>query len=277
MAPINPAWLPRVPMRRIHWHWTAGTHTPNDHDRKAYHLLIDGDGNWHKGVPGIELNSGGIKAGYAAHTLNGNTDAIGISLCGMGGAQESPFRPGNWPIRPTQIDALVEGLRQLGKVYSIPVTRKTMLSHAEVQLTLGIAQRAKWDWTMLPGPVTSIKGALAIGDWIRGRVSEAASLAAADPIPAGATGRVTASSLIARNGPNGAQVGSIPRDTLVTVQEAQSGWLLVETPAGHRVWVSAEHVAIVDGPPATAPTIPDPRRAAIAAIRAQADILEANL
>lgn len=41
--------------------------------------------------------------------------------------------------------------------------------------------------------------------------------------------------------------------------------------------VSEDHVAIIDGPPATAPTVPDRRRAAIASIRAQADVLEANL
>lgn len=274
---LDPAWLPRVPMRRIHWHWTAGTNTPNSTDRKAYHLLIDGEGNWHRGVAGIELNSGGIKPGYAAHTLNANSDAIGISLCGMGGAMESPFDPGKWPITPKQIDALVEGCRALGEFYAIPVTRKTMLSHAEIQPTLGIQQRNKWDWTRLPDDVTLLRGGHVIGDWIRGRIAQDAIVAPAEPLPTGATGRVTASSLNARNAPNGAITGNLPRGVILTVVSEAGEWLQVETPAGFVVWVSREHVEIIDGPRPVAPSAPDPRRELIAEFRKFLDQFEATL
>lgn len=274
---IDPAWLPRVSMRRIHWHWPAGGHYPNQTDLNAYHLLVDVDGKWHKGRASIALNSGSPKPGYAAHTLNANSDAIGIALCGMGGAQESPFDPGKWPIRPIQVDTLVAGCRQLGEFYDIPVTRKTMLSHAEVQSTLGIQQRNKWDWTRLPDDVTTLRGAHAIGDWIRGRIAGAALPVVAEPIPTGATGRVTASSLIARNAPNGTQVGSLPRDTIVSVDAEDGTWLQVTTPAGFTVWVSREHVEIIDGPRPIEPTKADPRRAMIAEIRKQLDALEASL
>lgn len=263
-------------MRRIQWHWPAGTHDPNKTDKDAYHLLVDGDGRWHRGTASIALNSGTLKPGYAAHTLNANSDAIGIALCGMGGATESPFDPGKWPIRPIQMDTLIEGCRQLRDVYGIPVTRKTMLSHAEVQITLGIQQRNKWDWNRLPDDVTTIRGALAIGDWIRARIDgEAATVA--DPIPTGATGRVTASSLNARNSPDGTITGSLPIDTLVRVIAEQGDWLSVQTPAGFRVWVSKAYVEIIDGPRPIEPTKPDPRRAAIAEIRKQLDALEASL
>ena len=46
---IDPAWLPRVSMRRIHFHWPAGGHYPNQTDLNAYHLLVDVDGKWHLG------------------------------------------------------------------------------------------------------------------------------------------------------------------------------------------------------------------------------------
>lgn len=274
---IDPAWLPPVPMRRIHWHWPAGAHMPNDTDRRAYHLLIDGDGRWHRGTASIALNSGGLKPGYAAHTLNANSDAIGIALCGMGGATEVPFNAGQWPIRPVQIAALVKGCRQLGEVYNIPVTRKTMLSHAEVQPTLGIPQRQKWDWTRLPDDVTTIRGGIAIGDWIRAQIAAGTAAAPADPIPTGATGRVTASELRTRNAPDGDITGSVPRDMILTVMGEHGGWLHVETPGGYRVWVSRDHVEIIDGPRPVAPTAPDPRRALIAEFRKYLDQLEASL
>lgn len=274
---LNTSWLPRVTMRRIHWHWTAGGHYPNQTDLNAYHLLVDVDGKWHLGRASIALNSGGIKPGYAAHTLNANSDAIGVAICGMGGATEIPFNPGKWPIRPIQVDTLVAGCRQLGEFYDIPVTRKTMLSHAEVQSTLGIAQRNKWDFTRMPDDVTTLRGAHAIGDWIRGRIAGAVVPVVADPIPTGATGRVTASSLIARNAPNGTRVGSLPRDTIVGVDAEQGEWLNVTTPAGFTVWVSREHIEIIDGPRPIEPTKPDTRRAAIVEIRKQLDALEASL
>ena len=34
--------------------------------------------------------------------------------------------------------------------YKIPVTPQTILTHAEVQPTLGIKQRGKWDVTRIP-------------------------------------------------------------------------------------------------------------------------------
>lgn len=275
-GPINTAWLPNVPMRRIHCHWTAGTNTPNDTDRRAYHLLVDGDGVWHRGVPGIELNSGGIKPGYAAHTLNANNDAIGVALCGMAGATESPFNPGRWPIRPQQMNSLVAGLRQLSAFYRIPAARQTMLTHAEVQTTLGIAQRNKWDWTRLPDDVTTIRGALAIGDWLRGRVAGASQVVAA-PIPEGATGRVTAERAISSATPGGAASGQLPRGTAITVLERREPFIQVQTPAGFRVWVNRADVEITDGPAPLLPTQPDPRRVLIAQMRAHLDQLEANL
>src|SRR5690606_24142627 len=97
-----------------------------------------------------------------------------------------------------------------------PVTRKTMLSHAEVQGTLGIAQRQKWDFTRLPFN-DSLRGAHAIGDWMRSRIG-VEDVQQPQVFPADA--RLEA----IRNTPTrstltGATTGSIPSRTVVTLAD----------------------------------------------------------
>lgn len=167
---IPPEWLPWAHMQRIVFHWTAGTNKASATDKKHYHILIEGDGTVVRGIPSIDLNDAPLKAGYAAHTLNLNSDSIGVSLCGMAGATESPMNVGKYPITKAQWDKLAEVIAQLCDRYAIPVTRKTVLSHAEVQPTLGITQRGKWDVAVLP-PDPSVKGAIAIGDKLRAAVT----------------------------------------------------------------------------------------------------------
>jgi hypothetical protein len=60
-------------------------------------------------------------------------------------------------------NALAYVLAQLCKRYGIKVDRKTVLSHAEVQPTLKITQKGKWDIARLPFD-TSIQGAIPIGE-----------------------------------------------------------------------------------------------------------------
>lgn len=170
-VPSVPAdWMPDAKISRIIFHWTAGQNKASDLDRDHYHLLIEGDGTLVPGKPSIALNSEPkAKAGYAAHTLNCNTGSIGVSLCGMAGAVESPFIPGKQPITREQWTVLAWTIVQLCQRYSIPVSRKTVLSHAEVQQTLGIKQKGKWDIARLPFD-TSIQGAIQIGDQMRAMV-----------------------------------------------------------------------------------------------------------
>lgn len=163
-------WMPAAKISRVIFHWTAGQNKASEDDRGHYHILIEGDGKIVRGKPSIALNTEPkAKAGYAAHTLNCNTGSIGVSLCGMAGAVESPFSAGKQPITKAQWDALASVLAQLCKRYSIGVDRKTVLSHAEVQTTLGIPQRGKWDVARLPFD-TSIQGAVLIGDQMRAMV-----------------------------------------------------------------------------------------------------------
>ena len=167
-------------MERLIIHWSAGTHTVSALDRQHYHYIIDGAGAVHRGDHPVSANAGPLVAGrYAAHTLNANTGSIGIALAAMVGAVERPFNAGRYPITPAQVDALASLCADLCRDYTIPVTRKTVLTHAEVQPTLGITQRGKWDVSWLPGmgapgnPVT-------VGDTIRARVT-AAAFAASEP------------------------------------------------------------------------------------------------
>jgi hypothetical protein len=152
MAVIIPGeWTPRADLRRIIVHWTAGRHAPSGLDRAHYHILIDGAAALIRGTPSIAANAvSSSLAPRASHTLNCNSGSIGVALCGMGGAVESPFDAGRWPITPAQWAALPQVLAQLCTRYRIPVTPQTVLSHAEVQANLGIRQRGKWDIVILP-------------------------------------------------------------------------------------------------------------------------------
>jgi len=70
--------------------------------------------------------------------------------------------------------ALVALTARLCGQYAIPVQYDTVLSHAEVQRTLKVTQRGKWDITWLPG-MTQVGDPVAVGDGLRDRVIEALS------------------------------------------------------------------------------------------------------
>lgn len=158
-------------MKRIIFHWTAGMHQASALDREHYHEVIQGDGSIVYGKHPISANKGPIKGSYAAHTLNCNTDSIGIAVCAMAGAVQAPFSPGKYPITDAQLRQLVKEIARLAEGYRIPVTRQTILSHAEVQPTLGIKQRGKWDIAWIPG-WKSATDPIGVGDRIRKLVSE---------------------------------------------------------------------------------------------------------
>ena len=167
---VPAGWMPAAKIVRVVVHWTAGTYTPTTFDRAHYHILVDGEGKLVRGIPSIALNAlPRAQPGYAAHTRNCNSGSIGISLCAMGGAKEAPFDSGKYPITAMQWGTLVAAVADCCATYKIPVTPATVLSHAEVQGTLGIKQAGKWDISRLPfapGPV----GAGAVGDKLRADV-----------------------------------------------------------------------------------------------------------
>jgi hypothetical protein len=158
-------------MERIINHWTAGTYKPNATDKSHYHILIDGDGNEVAGDHPISANEKPKGNNYAAHTLNCNSGSIGVSCCSMAGAVESPLDYGKCPLTEAQWAKLIEVNARLCKQYGIPVTPKTVLSHAEVQANLGIRQRNKWDISHLKFR-PDLVGAKAVGDELRKQVAK---------------------------------------------------------------------------------------------------------
>ena len=121
---------------------------PNKTDRRAYHRVTDGEGETTDGFFHINNNSpGNIKSGnYAAHTWKLNTGSIGSSICAMGGGVWNDPFGGRFPVKPIQVDALVKDTVLLCKEYHIGITPRTVLSHAEVEITLGVKQKNKWDF-----------------------------------------------------------------------------------------------------------------------------------
>lgn len=156
-------------MKRIIWHWTAGTHKANDLDRQHYHFIIEGDGTVVRGNYKPEDNEKIVNGRYAAHTRHANTGSIGVAVAAMHGATQRPFNPGAYPITPKQVDALVDLSARLAKQYHIPVMRETMLSHAEIGATLGIPQNGKWDIAWLPG-LGNADYPIDVGDQLRSAV-----------------------------------------------------------------------------------------------------------
>lgn len=167
---IPASWMPKCNMKRIVAHWSAGAHKASALDREHYHIIFQGDGSPVRGDHSIDDNVNTGDDDYAAHTRGCNTGAIGVSLACMVGAIEKPFDPGKQPMTRKQWDAMTTGIAELCKFYGIPVTTKTVLSHAEVQSTLGIRQNGKWDFTRLAFDA-SVVGAKACGDKMRAEVS----------------------------------------------------------------------------------------------------------
>jgi len=162
--------MPNGTLKRIICHWSAGTHNVSALDRSHYHYCVAGDGSIVPGIRKPEDNANTTDGAYAAHTLNCNSGSIGIALAAMAGATERPFSAGAYPITTPQLDAFCGLAARLAKQYGIPNTRATILTHAEVSKTLGIAQRGKIDIMWLPG-MTAMGDPIAVGDTIRAMIA----------------------------------------------------------------------------------------------------------
>jgi N-acetyl-anhydromuramyl-L-alanine amidase AmpD len=148
-------WLPSLPsgsLEHIVIHWTGGANSVSALDKLHYHFIVDGEGVVHRGIWSVKSNARPFRrrTGYAAHSLNFNAGSIGIALCGMGGATESPFRAGKWPIRQLQWQIAAEVAAQCAAQYGISTTNYDILQHGEIQKRKQIAQRGKWDCCKLP-------------------------------------------------------------------------------------------------------------------------------
>ena len=153
-------------LHRIVMHWTAGAYGDIALERRAYHVLIDQHGRAVMGDYAPEANSDTSDGRYAAHTRALNSGSIGIAVDAMAGASESPFNAGSAPITAAQLDGLVREVASLCETYNIPVHPVSVLTHAEVQGTIGVRQRNKWDITWLPG-MAAPAAPRTVGDMLR--------------------------------------------------------------------------------------------------------------
>lgn len=123
-------------MKRITIHWTCGTYTPNSCDLLHYHFLIDGNGNIINGKYTPEDNINCKDGKYAAHTGGGNTNNIGVALCGMHGYEVNKAirKLGSYPLRKLQFDSLYILVANICKKYDIAVNEDNVLTHYEFGL-----------------------------------------------------------------------------------------------------------------------------------------------
>lgn len=156
-------------MNRIIWHHTGGSHAPNTtDDLPAYHFVIAGDGRVHRGVHPVSANAGRLRRGaYAPHTLGLNAGSIGIALASMGGSDWSQPFAAQWFPTPAQVDSMLNLTADMCQEYQIPVNGRHVLSHAEVEQTLGVEQRNKWDFDYDPRRRRKARNPVSIGDGLR--------------------------------------------------------------------------------------------------------------
>ena len=251
-------WMPAASMKRIHLHWTAGGHTANATDKKAYHILVQGDGTPVRGRHSIKANERNLTSGnYAAHTARANTGAIGVSLCSMAGAREVPFNAGNAPMTRTQWEAGLKVIADLAERYGIIVAPTKILTHAEVEPTLNIKQSNKWDITRLAFD-PSVKGHRAVGDLMRREVAVLINSDNPDPedndehmpddmrLPKFRVTGVNPSRLNFRRTPGGEKVGSLPERTVVERIGVFGEWWQVRTRLGFVGFVFSSFLTPVD-------------------------------
>lgn len=166
---IPKAWMPKAPLKRVIFHWTAGPYSPTVTDREHYHILIDGEGRVSRGDHSIPDNLRTGDGDYAAHVRGANTGSIGITVCCMYRAREAPFDAGPYPLLPRQWNNLIRGCADLCEAYGLTPAEELLLGHNEVQRVLGIPQRGKWDISRLPFPLQP--GFRTPGDELRARVA----------------------------------------------------------------------------------------------------------
>lgn len=208
-------------LKRIILHWTAGSYTASARALDAYHFIVEGDGTVVEGDYAPEDNIRIRAPHYAAHTGRFNTGSIGVSVAAMAGAKGWPsMKPGRYPITQAQLVALAQLVAKLCRDYGIPVTRETVLTHAEVEPTLGVKQRGKWDIRWLPG-MTLVGNPIEVGDVLRSMVIDELERPTTGTVP------VTAADPAERADPDPALMNAIAA-LHATIEAAQAALLKLD-------------------------------------------------
>ncbi len=167
--------LPDGDLRSIVLHWTA-----NDYEAvyPAYHFCLRGVSDvvvvqTHD----VRANMRDVRSDpslpYAAHTSGRNSHALGLAICGMGGATPADF--GAFPLSEAQIGALAVVAARLAAAYRIPLT--AIRTHAEAAVEDGYfgagTDEVRWDIARLtprPEPLVASEAATT-GDLLRARIA----------------------------------------------------------------------------------------------------------
>ena len=242
-----------ISINRIVLHHSAGALEPSPFDLQHYHRMVTGSGHVLDGKFPIAANAIGRRltpGTYAAHTRNLNGGAIGLALAAMANAQWSDPRACRaFPTVP-QMGAFVAEAARLCREYGIEVTRETVLSHAEVQITLGVAQRGKWDFDYDPFGVLNSRDPVVIGDMLRDKIRSALRAA---PAPVVETPGPATTRPVLRRGSTGPAVGDLQRLLGITqdrmfgpatqaalISHQKAHQLVADGIAGPAVWASLE-------------------------------------
>ena len=155
-------------MKRIIIHWTGGVWSPNEQEKICYHYLIDSKGKTHEGFCKPEDNENCYDGKYAAHTGGGNSQSIGVALCGMFNYYNRLYI-GMYPLTKIQCEAAFKFIAELCKKYDIKITPETVLTHYEFgKNNPNTSSYGKPDITYLP-PYSYLKPE-EIGNFIRNKV-----------------------------------------------------------------------------------------------------------
>lgn len=158
-------------LHTVVWHWTAGAYGDIAMERKAYNAVVDQHGNVIDGDFRPEAQAWYAPGRAASHTYMANSHRIGISMDCMAGAKDYPFSWGSAPMTWGHVDGMLDQTAQWCREFDIPVSKWTTLSHAEVQPTLGIRQKWKWDIQILPD-MKNIDDPVKVGDRLREMLKE---------------------------------------------------------------------------------------------------------
>lgn len=238
-------------VNRIVMHHSAGSLEPSQFDLQHYHRMVTGSGKVLAGKFPISANAIGrhlAPGTYAAHTLNLNGGAIGLALAAMANAQwADPRACRAFPTRP-QVDAFVAEAARLCGEYGIEVTRQTVLSHAEVQATLGVTQRGKWDMDYDPYGIIDSRDPVLIGDMLREKIRAAVGPAPVIEAPSPAPARP-----VLRRGATGSAVADLqrllgltpdrmfgPATEAALIAHQKTNQLVADGIAGAATWASLE-------------------------------------
>lgn len=163
-----------APPRRIILHWTGGPHRANSVDRKAYHYIVEHDGNLVQGVHPVAHNMRRLTDdNYARHTGGFNSFSVGVSFAGMLNAV-SAARPGPAPLKPGQVMAGLRFVAECCTAWNLnPRDPDHVFHHREaweLHRVKGKVNHQKLDITFLP--FMPELGFSETGPWLRRKTAE---------------------------------------------------------------------------------------------------------